>query len=158
MSRFINALLVTPLSDGKSWVIISDFNYEIGLEGSNNRVNVKAGFITDFASVPRILWWAFPKWGEYGNAAVVHDWLYWIQNRTRKEADIIMLEAMEVLNVSKIKMHLIYQAVRIFGTWGWNRNKWDKESGFDRVIKHKNISTTKEICRPSILKRTLDKF
>jgi hypothetical protein len=156
MSKFTNALLVSPLSDGESWVIVSDFSYDVGTEGSNDRVNVKTGFVTDFASVPRMLWWALPKWGTYGNAAVIHDWLYWDQSRTRKEADAIMLEAMDVLNVSGIKKNLIYRAVRIFGEWAWNRNKWDKESGFNRIIEDTNFSSAVNINRPSIIKRTLE--
>ncbi len=156
MSKFTNALLVSPLADGKSWVIISDFSYDVGEEGSNDNINVKTGFVTDFASVPRILWWALPKWGTYGNAAVIHDWLYWDQKRTRKEADTIMFEAMTVLKVSNVKKYLIYKAVRIFGEWAWNRNKWDKESGFSRVIKEQKISYSVNINRPSIIKRTLE--
>src|SRR2546429_3829044 len=27
------------------------------------------------ASIPRLFWIALPKWGKYGNAAVIHDWL-----------------------------------------------------------------------------------
>ena len=99
MSIFTNALLVSPLSDGKSWVIVGDFGYDIGEEGSSMKVEVKRGFVTDFASVPRMLWWVLPKWGVYGNAAVIHDWLYWDQQTTRKEADGILLEAMAVLHV-----------------------------------------------------------
>ena len=38
-------------------------------------VTVPAGFITDGASVPRLLWWLFPPVGRYFLAAVVHDWL-----------------------------------------------------------------------------------
>ena len=47
------------------------------------RIEVAEGFETDFASVPRLLWVVLPKWGKYGNAAMVHDWLYWKQDRSR---------------------------------------------------------------------------
>ena len=155
MSSFTTALLVSPLSDGKSWVIVTNFGYDVGEEGSEDRVHVATGFVTDFASVPRLLWWALPKWGLYGNAAVIHDWLYWDQKRTRKEADQVMFEAMEVLKVPQIKKNLIYRAVRMFGGWAWKRNKWDKESGFDSVIKDENITYAVNINRPGIFKRTL---
>lgn len=67
-----------------------------------------------------------------------------------------MFEAMEVLKVPKIKKNLIYRAVRMFGGWAWKRNKWDKESGFDRVIKDENITYAVNINRPGIFKRTLE--
>lgn len=72
MGKFTDALVVTPLADGNTWVLMGAFGYGQGEE----RIEVAAGFETDFASVPRLLWVAFPKWGTYGNVAVVHDWLY----------------------------------------------------------------------------------
>ena len=99
MSRFTEPLVVTPLPDGKTWIILNEFAYEIGEEGSGNVINVPIGTYTDFASIPRTLWAVFPRWGKYGNAAVIHDWMYWDQSRSRKEADDIFLEGMEVLEV-----------------------------------------------------------
>ena len=102
MSQFTEALVVTPLADGKSWIIYKNFFYDVGAENSGDRIQVDLGFVTDFASVPRILWWALPKWGVYGNASVIHDWLYWTQKRSRLQSDNIMLEAMTVLEVQPL--------------------------------------------------------
>jgi hypothetical protein len=77
MSRFTEELLVSPLPDGRTWVIRRDFGYDVEEEGSGNTINVPIGFKTDFASVPRLLWSIIPRWGKYGNAAVIHDFLYW---------------------------------------------------------------------------------
>ena len=33
MSRFTDVLLVSPLADGKTWVIMRDFGYEVGRMG-----------------------------------------------------------------------------------------------------------------------------
>ena len=46
---------------------------------------------------PALFWAILPKWGKYGNAAVIHDWLYWEQGRPRPAADAILLEGMTVL-------------------------------------------------------------
>ncbi len=97
MSRFTESLVVTPLPDGKTWILLCDIGYAVGEEGSNDVVDVPIGFHTDFASVPRPLWAFLPRWGKYGNAAVIHDYLYWEQSRPRKESDSILLEGMEVL-------------------------------------------------------------
>ena len=123
MSRFTEPLVVTPLPDGKTWIILNDFGYEIGEEGSGNIINVPIGTYTDFASIPRTLWAVFPRWGKYGNAAVIHDWMYWDQSRSRKEADDIFLEGMEVLEVPKWKRRGIYSAVRMFGGIAWKSNQ-----------------------------------
>ena len=89
MSRFTEALVVTPLADGNTWVIVRPFGYDVEREGSGDRIDVRVGFMTDFASIPRLFWIALPKWGKYGNAAVIHDWLYWTQRRSRPSSDRI---------------------------------------------------------------------
>ena len=128
MSRFTESLIVTPLADGKTWITLSDFGYEVGSEGSGDTIDVQIGFYTDFASIPRVLWIILPKWGKYGNAAVIHDWVYWDQSRSRREADDIFLEAMGVLDVNHWKKYSIYWAVRIFGGFAWRANQRKKSS------------------------------
>ncbi len=123
MSRFTEPLVVTPLPDGKTWVLLSEFGYEVGEEGSGDVINVNIGFHTDFASVPRLFWIFLPRWGKYGNAAVIHDYLYCEQSRSRKHSDEIMLEGMVVLEVSFIKRYAIFWGVRLGGWWGWWRNQ-----------------------------------
>jgi len=124
MSRFTEPLVVTPCPDGRTWILLCDFGYEIGQEGSNNVIDVPVGFYTDFASIPRLLWSFLPQWGKYGNAAVIHDFLYWDQSRSRKKADEILLEGMVILEVGFIKRYLIYWAVRLWGWWAW----WENQS------------------------------
>lgn len=142
MSKFTNALIVSPLPDGKRWVLISDFSYDADHEGSGRTISVNKGFITDFASVPRVLWWVFPKWGKYGNAAVIHDWLYWQQMMTRRTSDDIFLEAMGVLNTPKVKRWALYRAVRVFGWIAWRKNEKLKASGKTKILEYTTISIT----------------
>jgi hypothetical protein len=134
VSRFTAILLVSPLADGKTWVVMRPFGYDVGAEGSENRIDVPVGFQTDFASIPRPFWIILPKWGTYGNAAVVHDWLYWSQSRPRAAADRVLYEAMGVLGVGAVTRFCIYHAVRIFGGLAWMRNRADRAAGFDRVL------------------------
>ncbi len=102
-------------------VLLEDFSYHVGEEGSGDVVTVEAGFETDFASVPRLFWWLCPPLGRYGKATVVHDWGYVVQDRTRLAYDLIFLEAMEVLGVVWWKRSLMYSAVRTFGGRYWRR-------------------------------------
>jgi hypothetical protein len=67
MSQFTAPLLVTPLDDGETWIIVSDdFRYDVGHEGSDDRVEVPQWMATDFASVPRPIWWFAAPWGLMG--------------------------------------------------------------------------------------------
>jgi len=134
MSRFTNMLLVSPLPDGKTWIIRSDFGYDVGEEGSKETINVPIGFMTDFASVPRFLWGVIPRWGKYGNAAVVHDFAYWEQNYSRKRSDEIFLEGMVVLGVSKLLRRTIYYAVRTFGALAWRGNARRKQENQQKIL------------------------
>src|SRR2546427_752048 len=134
MSRFTDILLVSPLADGSTWVIMRDFGYDVGAEASGDHIEVAVGFQTDFATIPRPFWIILPKWGRYGNATVIHDWLYWTQARPRPQADAIFLEAMGVLGVSGPVKYTLYWAVRLFGGLAWYRNAADRAAGFDRVL------------------------
>lgn len=133
MSKFTEVLIVSPLADGRTWVTRKEFGYDIGEEGSGNAIDVPIGFMTDFASVPRILWTILPTWGKYGNAAAIHDYCYWDQSLSRKESDRIFREAMEVLGVSTLTITLMYYAVKLFGYWAWEGNRKLKEMGLNRV-------------------------
>ncbi len=133
MSKFTAILLVSPLADGRTWGIRSEFGYDVGVEGGGDRIEVPIGFKTDFASVPRPLWMCFPQWGRYGNAAVIHDYLYWSQTRSRRENDDIFLEAMAVLKVPPLQKFPLYWVVRLFGGWAWAGNKRRRRRGVSRV-------------------------
>ena len=148
MSQFTNALVVTPLADGKTWVLVGELGYDVGEVGSYDHVTVEVGFQTDFATIPRLFWIVLPRWGRYGNAAVVHDWLYWIQSRSRRDADYIFREAMGVLGVRAIAKFAIYWAVRLFGWLAWYRNRADKAAGFDRVLKDVEVKASTRSRRP----------
>ena len=42
-------------------------------------VQVPVGFVTDFASIPRLFWSLLRPDGLYAYAAIIHDYLYWEQ-------------------------------------------------------------------------------
>jgi hypothetical protein len=158
MSRFTDALAVSPLADGKTWVLIQPFGYEVGDLGMGDVVDVQIGFMTDFASIPRCLWLFLPRWGKYGNAAVIHDWLYWSQERSRTEADTIMFEAMGILGVPAWQRYPIYWAVHCFGFIAWVRNQWDREAGFERVLKDRKVKAIRFSGRPGLFRRTMKRY
>ena len=139
---------LTPLEieyiDGRSWRVTQEFDYLEDYDDPNTTIRVPEGFVTDFASIPRVLWTVLPPTGKYGKAAVVHDYLYVVGGKvpcgwctterakfphlnedeshcpntkiyTKADADRIFLEAMEVLGVNWVQRKLMYRAVRWFG-------------------------------------------
>ncbi len=97
-------------------------------------VTVPKGFVTDLASVPRIFFSALRPDGEYAYAAVVHDYLYWTQARSRDEADDILKIAMEDFKVGSVKVGAIYTAVHLLGKAAWNGNAEKKAQGEKRIL------------------------
>lgn len=124
-------LIVSPLEDGKRWEVMEAFVVPVG--GHFEYVEVSKGFTTDFASVPSLFWAIIPRWGKYGTAAVVHDYLYkhhtivlrengiqWGgRGVTRKESDDIFHTLMLRYGTKPWKAFVMYWAVRLFGWMAW---------------------------------------
>jgi hypothetical protein len=98
-------------------------------------VKVPVGFVTDFASIPRIFWAALRPDGKYTYSAIVHDYLYWTQTRPREEADEIMKFGMEDFKVGSLELGAIYGAVRILGGFAWDSNAELRKKGERRILK-----------------------
>jgi len=86
-------------------------------------VIVPAGFITDWASVPRLFWRMFPPWGPWSPAALVHDWLYFTGEVGRKEADKVFLDVMARIGVPWLTRHLMYRGVRVGGWHAYRKHR-----------------------------------
>lgn len=89
-------------------------------------------YVTDFASVPPLLWSVIPPIGRYNRAALVHDFLYDRQFRenelgeyeARKFADLQFLHiANTVYPKGRIRHYLMYKMVRWFGRRAWRASK-----------------------------------
>lgn len=120
-SGFLNPPLLKPKFDGKTWVLMTEFSYDVGGIDSGDRITVPVGFETDLASVPQSLTWLVPKWGKHGPAAIIHDYLYRTQPRSRKESDDIFYEAMRVLDTNPATAQLAYRGVRTGGWLPWKK-------------------------------------
>ncbi len=115
---FISTLKVEETPSGL-WKVVEDFSYH---NKKDDIIVVPAGFLTDFASVPRIFWTLIPRYGKYTSASVLHDYLYSIKERSREESDRIFLDAMKVLKVSWWKRRVMWSAVRMFGGLCYDKN------------------------------------
>lgn len=126
MSSFTTPLRVEALDDGSHWKIIEPFSFWYEYKGVRREIIVNPGFITDFASVPRILWSILPPYDKYGKAAVIHDFCYGNVCFPRKECDYAFKVGMEVLKVPKWKIYVMWLGVRLFGWYVYNKYKRKK--------------------------------
>ena len=109
----MSKLLVKDLMNGK-FELVGDYVYQI----ENYVIKVPQGFITDYASIPRIFRPIVLPYGKHSGACVVHDYLYskgCDLNIERKKADKIFLEILKEEGVNPILARLMYIAVRCFG-------------------------------------------
>lgn len=94
------------------------------------KVEIETGFDTDYASVPRALWWLYPPDGPYSPIAWIHDYLYWYQALadgglpvTREQADTVFLEGLRVLpGIRATQRKVMFRGVRMGGGKAWAEN------------------------------------
>ena len=127
------APLLRPFGDGEDWMLQTPMVFKAG-KTHPFFVIVPRGFVTDFASIPRPLRLLLPKTGTYGNAAIVHDYLYWRQDCSRSQSDNIMAIAMIEEGVPSGTMRAIQVGVRIGGQGAWDTNRRDRQSGLVRTV------------------------
>jgi hypothetical protein len=72
-------------------------------------VTVPIGFVSDGASVPRLLWFIFPPVGRYFQAAVVHDWLL-ANNHPWMKANKLFLQALKEQGIPWCARYPMYGA------------------------------------------------
>lgn len=123
------------LRSGRSlWALQFPLLYEAG--PSRDVITVPAGFVTDLASIPRLVWSFYPPDGPWVKGAIVHDFLYYTQGSglwnthvgvarekpyTRAESDAVFWEAMEDRDIRFWARFVIWSAVRLGGWLGWTR-------------------------------------
>jgi hypothetical protein len=95
--------------------VIDPLVYACSQHTNGAAITVPEGFVTDLASIPRILWDFLPPDGSYAPAAIVHDYLYTVTPYDRATCDKILLEAMAALGVPIYERDIIYGGVRLGG-------------------------------------------
>lgn len=125
MGVFITTLQTEKLSeDPPEWRITAPLLFDSTVLGEV--IEVPAGFVTDFASVPRLPFAYLLTGGTADAAATIHDAFYrriqGFRGVSRFEADMVFLEAMVASGVAYWRRQLMYAAVRWFGFWAWRRH------------------------------------
>lgn len=121
--RFTGLPLHVEYIDGIDWLLEKPVSYRTE---AGETSTVKKGFVFDFASVPRPLWFMYPPAGTSGNpygiAALIHDWLcahrkIGGRDITFSEANAIFREILLYLGCRWTLAWTMYLAVQ--GPWGW---------------------------------------
>lgn len=122
--RFLNDLRVEKLAQPEAWRVLEPFAAEIEAEpgeviparylAKGRRIEVPAGYTTDFASVPRLPLAYLLAGNTAHRSALLHDWLY-TRQAGRAFADAVFLAAMRAEGVPWWRRALMYAAVRVAG-------------------------------------------
>ena len=99
--------------------LTAPLTFRLGINGRGIEITVPAGFITDFASVPRMFWPIVPPVGPYCEASVLHDYLRGQVSCSRFLADAIFREAMAQLGVPLWRRVCMYYFVRFWSVIKW---------------------------------------
>lgn len=126
MSHFATPLDARKLGAEKEgralWKLLAPLVYVSDLLGKT--ITVPAGFVTDFASVPRLPLTYLLAGDKAHEAAVVHDYLYTThavngEAVTRAQADAVFREAISALK-GRAPGFLMWLAVRVGGSGAWD--------------------------------------
>lgn len=98
--------------------LLNAFAYTTLVFGAPKMIQAPKGFITDFASIPRLFRSLIPVNGKHRGAAVIHDYLYRTaaeHDYSRKDCDRVFLEGMLTAKERKWRAWIMYNAVRAGG-------------------------------------------
>jgi hypothetical protein len=126
MSAFLTDLQVKLVDDlamsGRGvWMVVNDFDYYSDILGF--KITIEAGFLTDFASVPRapLIYWFY---GDRAHlAAVIHDWLFHHHEVCSEPvANAIFREALITQRIDPGIIENLFLGVVMFGHSSWERD------------------------------------
>jgi hypothetical protein len=103
--------------DGKMWMVEFPFLYLSDLIGL---YEIAVGVVTDFNSIPRILWWLLSP-TEYGIAGLVHDDMYRSGVWDRHTCDRVHRELLVLLKAPPWKVKAYYRGLRLGGWVAWRK-------------------------------------
>lgn len=133
-------LAMSPFLDGDYYFLLEQIGWRPTgeHEGRFPAVKVPKGFVTDLASIPRLLWPLLPRDGRYAQPAVIHDYMYWVQDSggwAKAAADRIFWIGMRELNVSKFQCAIIFWTVSAFGGPAWKNNARLRANNEGRILR-----------------------
>jgi hypothetical protein len=126
--RWLSRLEVVSIDD-QLWQLTAPLDAELDYgEGRLERIVVPTGFVTDFASVPRLPLVYLATAGVGERAAVLHDFCYSVAEYQRSECDRIFRAALEGSGVSWFQRWAMWSGVRAGGSRHYGSNARARKS------------------------------
>jgi len=113
-------LLVEADDSGEYFILSSEMKSDVWIDDVLYNINVPAGFITDFTSVPYSIWPLIKKLGPWNLPSILHDYLYNVGVFDHLTTDRIFYAALTFRKVSKWRKNIIYDGLRLFSHNRWN--------------------------------------
>lgn len=155
MPSIVYSPSVSKMFGRNYWYLGEDVQYTINNDRDTYEFLIERGYLTDGATVPRLLWSIVPLWDECALAVVAHDFLCnygWVVKNgkltklERAEIDKLFLHLLDFSNVAKFKYWMMYIAVRVFATTSGHkdpsisRRKEDAQTSIRHYIDLQNNS------------------
>lgn len=122
---FLNTLQVEPIPGSDFRKLLVPLVYRVSGRGEHANKDIKTPrkFKTNYANIPRPLWWLFrPDAGDTRRAATLHDYLYSKHSGfTRAQADALFRVALKEDGASLFKRWMLWAGVRLGGWRYWNK-------------------------------------
>lgn len=116
MSKFTDDVILKVERESGRYEVYQEFEY-YQETNKESKIIVPKGFKTDLASIPRLLWVAFPKNGKYQKAAILHDYLCVVHRLSQELKE-------GVHKGDKIEEGVSLPDGKEFMIWGKNENKF----------------------------------
>lgn len=118
---------VRDVEDGIRQVLLESLHVTVHDRARSWSFIVPAGFVTDYASIPRLLQNLLPPRGRGNRANIAHDYLYQyapidlLTNKTitQQRADQIKLLGDAWCGEPFRRRRAMYRGLRLFGWWTW---------------------------------------
>jgi hypothetical protein len=112
--RFVGRVAIYQLEGhkGEWFCTLEPLTY---VDQDGKRYTAPAGTLTDFASVPRAVWWIWPKNGKHSAGSIIHDHLCTTRHLASPKVHAIYRRALKACLCSRFTQLGHWLAVRWFG-------------------------------------------
>jgi len=102
---------------------------------------IPKGFVTDFASIPRLLWFMYPPDGKHRGGAIPHDMGYAVHG-FKSLMDEMFKQLLKSEKVEKSVVNIFFGSVNWFGSFAYkNRSKSSIEKASKLFMDSNNLDT-----------------
>lgn len=125
------APVIRQIGDGRTWLLRAPVVYRAG---TGDTLVVPAGFVAEFAGVPRWFHRYLLPADAAAGPAIVQDYLYWTARCTRAESDGVFRRAMREQGVPDSLVAQLHDAASAWGGTAWRTYEQARAAGLPRFV------------------------